>query len=71
MIEEIGDWYLACPECGERNSPLEGHVNTDAVMVLRYVCDACEQKYEREEQLNQVKVTPLMNFRRPKLKWGV
>ena len=62
-------WTTPCPDCGHINKPDEGHVTDKDYLILRYVCAMCDKKYERRERVNQVKVAPLMNFRKPKLKW--
>jgi len=65
-FDSLDTWFCPCPKCGEKNSPLEGHVNTDDVLVLRYECSKCNQKYERKEQLNEITIRPLIDFSMPK-----
>ena len=62
-------WTTPCPECEYINKPVEGYVSETDDLVLRYLCVKCDQKYERCETVNQVKVVPLMNFRRSKSEW--
>ena len=62
-------WTTPCPDCDHINKPDEGHVNQKDKLVLRYVCMDCGQKYERREQLNEISVVPLTNFRKAKQKW--
>ena len=60
-------WIAPCPKCEIVNKPEEGYINENDDLIPRYICASCDQKYERREILNQVKVVPLMNFRRPRL----
>ena len=64
-------WLTPCPECKLINKPEEAYIDKDDEMVLRYICIKCFQKYERRDQLNQVSVVPLYNFRRPESKWVI
>jgi len=62
-------WTTPCPGCGHINKPEEGHITKKDYLILRYLCARCDKKYERREIVNQVTVVPMMNFRKPKLKW--
>ncbi len=55
-----------CPKCEMDNPPNEGHINADDEFILKYVCDNCDQKYERREIINQITVKPLKLYRRTK-----
>jgi len=66
-FRHIKGWTKPCPECDMDNPPHEGHINPKDKLTLRYICDNCHQKYERNEIINQVTVQPLKLFRRTKV----
>jgi len=65
-FRHIKGWTKPCPECEMDNPPHEGNINNKDELTLKYICDNCNQKYERREIINQVTVQPLKLFRRPK-----